>query len=423
MYTNIILLVITVIFGLYMAYNIGANDVANAIGTSVGSKAISFKTAIILAAIFEFLGSILVGGHVSTTIGAKIVYIDNLPDYMVLIKGMIAALIGASVWLHIATYLGLPVSTTHSIVGGVIGFGVASLGLSGINWPTVFNIATSWIFSPIIGGVLAALVFIIIRNGILDTYNPLKKTIKISPFIIFFASLVSLLVLLFKGLKNLNINPSFYEALAIGSVISLIIALIARKLIINFIVKKVNDRDNIEKSEGYGKQYIIVEKVFMFFQPVTACLMAFSHGANDVANATGPVSSIINSFYLKAIPKNLEVYSWILIIGAAGIVIGLITYGYKVVKTIGNKITEITPTRGFSAELAASLTLLMGSKLCLPISTTHTIVGAIIGIGFTRGIPALNTTVLKSILSSWFITLPFTAVLSFLSFILLNYLF
>ncbi|HOJ49636.1 MAG TPA: inorganic phosphate transporter [Spirochaetota bacterium] len=420
---SIVIISLTVIFGLYMAYNIGANDVANAIGTSVGSNALSFKTAIIVAAIFEFSGSILVGSHVSSTIGSKIVYINLIPDYMILIKGMIAALIGASIWLHLATYLGLPVSTTHSIVGGVIGFGIAVLGFNGINWPVVLNIGTTWILSPVIGGFIAALIFIIIRNGILDTYNPLKKTIRISPFIIFFGSLVSFLVLFFKGLKNLHINLLFHESLIIGSILSFIIAFFSKIFITKYIIKKINSRDNIESSEGYGQQYIIVENVFKYFQPVTACLMAFSHGANDVANATGPVASIMNAFYNKAISMDIEIYNWILMIGAVGIILGLITYGYKVVKTLGDKITEITPTRGFSAELAASLTILMGSKLGLPISTTHTIVGAIIGIGFTRGIAALNINVLKSIFSSWFITLPFTAVISALSFLLLNTLF
>jgi PiT family inorganic phosphate transporter len=407
-----------------MSWNIGANDVANAMGTSVGSKALSFKKAIMVAAIFEFAGAFLVGGHVTNTIRSKIIEIGVLDiDHLMLIRGMLAALIGSAVWIHIATFFGWPVSTSHSIVGGVMGFGLYVGGIEAIKWVQVAKIAASWVLSPLVGALLGAMIFIFIRNKMLDSKTPLKNLIKYAPYMLFSISLVLFLALFFKGLKNLQIKLTILEALGISALISIVLAAISMRFLTLFVLRKIKNRDLLEDSKQYGKQYQIIEETFKYLQIITACFMAFAHGSNDVANATGPVAAIVSAFQTETIAQQIAVPTWVLGIGAVGIVIGLFTYGYKVIRTIGQKITQITPTRGFSAEFGAAFTILIGSKLGLPISTTHTVVGAIVGIGFARGIAAINKNVLKSIFSSWFITLPAAGIFSIISFLALGALF
>lgn len=418
-----ILLGLTIFFGLYMAWNIGANDVSNAMGTSVGSKAISFKQALIIAAIFEFAGAVLVGGHVSDTFRTKIVSFAHFNiSSLVMIKGMVAALMGASAWIHLATFLGLPISTTHAIVGGVIGFGMLSGGLEAIQWTNVGKIAASWVISPLLGGLIAFFIFIWIRNKIIDSETPLRSFIRFIPYMIFIVCFILLLSLFYKGLAGLQIKVGFVELILILAGISFIITIIVSKIITRIVMTNIKNRSELEKNEQYGIQYSIIEHVFKYLQVITACFMAFAHGSNDVANATGPVLTIF-SHLANTINVNQDIPVWILAIGAGGIVIGLFTYGYKVIRTMGEKITEISPTRGFSAEFGASLTILVGSKLGLPISTTHTIVGAIIGIGLARGIAAINKNIIKNIFLSWFITFPVTGLLTVLFYKILDALF
>lgn len=406
-----ILLLLTVIFGFYMSWNIGANDVANAMGTSVGSKALSFKKALLVAAIFEFAGAFLVGGHVSETIRSRILDMGALPlDYMVLVKGMVAALIGSAAWIHIATFMGLPVSTTHAIVGAVMGFGIYQGGMQAVQWNQVGFIALSWLTSPLLGALIGFSIFIFIRNKILDSKTPLKNFVRFSPFIMFFMALVLFLFIYFKGLKALNLEFSTLEIWGMAVLTSLLIAFFSYRWVLSFVSKQFKNREALEDDQ-YGKQYQIIEDCFKYLQVVTACLMAFAHGSNDVANATGPVAAILASLQVHAFPEaGAGVPTWILGLGSMGIVVGLFTYGYKVIRTLGEKITEITPTRGFSAEFGAAFTILFASLLGLPISTTHTIVGAIVGIGFARGIAAINRSMIRNIFSSWFITFPVAAI-------------
>ncbi len=424
-----ILIILTIVFGSYMAWNIGANDVANAMGTSVGSKALTFKKAILIAAIFEFAGAFFLGTQVTNTIRKDIVLIDKMVALgltpTILIQGMLAALIGSAIWIHIATFFGLPVSTSHSIVGGVLGFGLIFGGAGVVNWGKLGAIASSWILSPVVGALLGAAIFVLIRNKILDTKTPIKNFIKIAPYLLFFASFILCMSAFFKSFKNVNLELSPIQITLIAITISLLVSLIGTNLLKKVIFKKIKNRDMLDRGDEYGRQYQIIEDTFKYFQMVTASFMAFAHGSNDVANATGPVAAIVSSIGKTVLGKDTAnpVSMWVLGIGAAGIVVGLFTYGYKVIRTIGQKITALTPTRGFSAELGATITIILGSNLGMPISTTHTVVGAIVGIGMARGIAAINKNMLKNIFSSWVITLPAAGIATIIAFKILGSIF
>lgn len=396
------ILILAIVTGFYMAWNIGANDVANAMGTVVGSGSITIKQAIIVAAIFEFAGAFLVGGSVTDTISKKIISPEVITNTTVFIIGMLAALIASSIWLNLATYFGWPVSTTHSIVGAVVGFGLIQGGLGAIYWNKIGEIAISWIISPLMGGILAFIVFKVIEVTILEKKNPVKSAKKATPIIVAVSTFLLVLSLLFKGLKNLHLDINFIEASLIG-----IAASIALGLLTYFLMSKLN-HDGDDKAEKYE----IVEGIFMKLQIVTACYISFAHGANDVANSVGPVAGIYNAIISGNIADKAPVPSWILVMGAIGIVVGIATYGYKVIGTIGEKITEITPTRGFAAEMGTATTVLLASRLGLPISTTHTLIGAVVGVALGRGVAVLNVNIIKNIVASWVITIPFTAVLT-----------
>lgn len=415
-------------FGFYMAWSIGANDAANAMGTSVGSKAITFKEAVVIAAIFEFSGAILAGGGVADTMRKGIVDPALFAELALFpagngaeffIWGMMASLIAAAVWLHIAAYLGWPVSTTHSIVGAISGFGMVAVGVGNVEWFGLMKIAASWLTSPFIGGVLAFLVFTIIRKFIIDAKDP-NKGIRIwSPILAFPVFTVLSLMIFVKGFKNIQDK---IEGWGIGMVetigISAVVGVIA-SLILVFFLRNIRVAVDATSEEKHRT----IEKVFRYLQTITACFVAFAHGSNDVANSVGPLAAIVNTIEAGDVITKVPVPTWVLALGGVGIVVGLATYGYKVIETIGTKITEITPTRGFAAEFGAASTILVGSSLGIPLSTTHTVVGAVIGVGFARGINALDLSIIWNILKSWLYTIPFTAVLSIILYYLLTALF
>lgn len=403
-----LILLIAVSVGLYMAWNIGANDVANAFGTSIGSKALTFKQVVLIAAIFEFAGAVLVGSHVTDTVRKGIVdssLFAARPE--ILAYGMVSALLAASIWLHIASTIGWPVSTTHSIVGGIAGFGLVAGGFSAIAWGKMGQIVLSWVLSPLLGGIIAATMFIFISRRIIDTEDPHLQLKKVSPYLIFLVITTLFLSIIYKGLKNLHLDLPFNQALFIASLIGLFAAVIGKVLI-----------DKVEP--GHKGGFDAVERVFRYLQIITACYVAFAHGANDVANAIGPVAAVISVIQTKTVQMKVDVPIWLLLIGGGGIILGLATYGYKVIEMVGKKITEITPSRGFSAEFGAATTVLIASKLGLPVSTTHTLVGAIIGVGLARGMAALNLRVIRDIFISWGATIPFTAILTVLFYKLLT---
>jgi PiT family inorganic phosphate transporter len=401
-----LILGLSLIVGLYMAWNIGANDVANAMGTSVGSGAVSFKQAMVLAGICEFLGAVLVGGHVTQTIRNGIVDPAVFAsDLNVLIAGMLSALVGAALWLHVATYFGLPVSTTHSIVGAVFGFGLFYGGDGSVLWGKIGEIALSWVISPVAGAVIGFIVFSFIHRRVFKTEHPAVTAQRVAPGLVFPVITILVLSIFYKGL---HLKLSFLNALMIAAGLGLAGSI----ALFMFLKKAWHDCDGL----CYSDQLDRVEGVFRYLQICTACYVAFAHGANDVANAVGPMAGIYAAVKSQAMVEQAPVPLWILGVGAVGIVVGLATWGYKVIATIGEKITELTPTRGFSAEFACATTVLVCSKMGLPISTTHTIVGSVVGVGLARGIASIDRKVILNIVYSWLITIPASAILCVLIF-------
>lgn len=456
-------------FGLYMAWNIGANDVANAMGTSVGSKALSIRNAVIIAALLEFSGAFFAGGAVSETIQSGIVKPEIFQaDPFVYVLGMLGSLLATGLLLQIASYFGLPISTTHAIVGAVIGFGAVIGGIGAVQWLEVGKIASSWILSPLLSGIISYFIFNLIQRKILFALNPIDAARKLTPYFVFLCVFVLMLSLFYQGL-HLTLSPS--AALSISTATGLFSALLSvhfvKRIPNSFIPYKEEFHPyqavSLEKAlhhlqrvhlsnqnETYHEQishiltevrrlketvnkntpfqqsashYAGVEKIFVSLQILSACLVAFAHGANDVANAIGPVAAVIGVLKTQTIASHTLVPPWLLAIGGGGIVIGLATWGWRVIETIGKKITELTPTRGFAAEFGAALTILLASKMGLPISTTHALVGAVFGVGLARGLRALNLKTLKEIVISWIVTIPLCALLSILSFYVLKFFF
>lgn len=470
---EIVLIILILTAGLYMSWSIGANDVANAMGTSVGSGALTLKQAVVVAAILEFSGAFFFGSHVSKTVQSGIINADIFaPNPLILVYGMLAALIAAGAWLQAASYYGWPVSTTHTIVGSLVGFGFIVGGVSAIYWDHVAFIISSWILSPILGGILGYYLFTLLRKQIFYNSDPIKAAKKLTPFLVFFVFLVLATILIFEGVDNLHWNINVTEKM----IIILAIAVLA-SIISYFAVKRIEHSpdaiplpaiygpDVITALEKAGKhlkrvqavtsgevqyhaaflmqeiedlnrsiqktaeveithiEYQKVERIFGYLQIMSACLMAFAHGANDVANAIGPLSASISILMTGAIPISTAVPTWALALGGFGIVIGLATWGWRVIETIGRKITELTPTRGFAAEFGAATTIVLASRLGLPISTTHTLVGAVIGVGFARGIGALNLATTRDIVISWVVTVPAGACLTIIIFYVINTIF
>jgi inorganic phosphate transporter, PiT family len=403
------------LFCIYMAWNIGANDVANAMGTSVGSKALTIKGAILVAAIFEFTGAVFVGSRVTDTIRRGMVDTSIfVGDPMVLVYGMMAALLAAAIWLNLASRYGLPVSTTHSIVGAVTGFGIIAGGVSAISWGTMLKIVSSWAISPLSGGIMAFMLFNFVNKKIINARDSLEAMRLYVPILVFIVITIIGIAVFYEGLASLQIPISFWHALGLAGGTGIAVSLVTKKIINKVVVRRDADALN---------RFNFVEYIFKYLQILTACYVAFAHGSNDVANAVGPFAAIISIVQTQSVLAKTEVPIWILAMGGIGIVIGLATYGYKVIETIGRKITELTPSRGFSAEFGAATTVLVCSKLGIPISTTHTLVGAVIGVGFARGISALDIRVVRNIFSSWFITLPATMLISVILFVIIRFIF
>lgn len=407
---------IAIFFGLYMTWGIGANDVANAMGMPVGSGAITVKQAIIIAAIFEFAGVLIAGGSVTQTIRKGIIdpsSIAGSPE--LLVYGMSAALLAAVIWLMIASSRGWPVSTTHTIVGAIIGFAMAGIGIDAVNWGMIGNIIASWIVSPLISGVFALLTMVSIRKLILNTENPFDKAKTWGPLYIFVAGWIVSLVTLFKGIKHLKFELSVPESLVVATIFGLIVAFIG-KLLIN----RIKIDDDADKDYHYAS----VEKVFIPMMVFTACAMAFAHGSNDVANGIGPMAAVYSVVQSGGdITQKAGLPLWVLMLGGGGIVVGLATMGYRVMQTLGTKITELTPTRGYCATLAAAITVLFASKSGLPVSTTQIAVGAVMGVGIARGIGAIDLRVVGNIVVSWLITLPAGGILAAAFFFLFKAMF
>lgn len=410
------LIIVAAVFGFIMAYGVGANDVANAMGTSVGSKALTIKQAIFIAAIFEFSGAYLAGGSVTSTIRSGIVdpiHFASAPELMVF--GMIGALLAAGTWLLVASYYGWPVSTTHSIVGAIIGFAAVGVGVDAVEWGKVGGIVGSWVVTPVLAGVLAYLIFMSAQRLIFDTDNPLANAKKYVPFYMAFAALMMALVTVTKGLTHVGLDLSTEQNFMIAGGIAVVVGIVGKIAI---------SRVHIDPQADKEMHFNNVEKIFGILMITTACCMAFAHGSNDVANAIGPLAAVVSVIQSGGeVAGKAKLDWWILPLGAVGIVIGLATLGAKVIKTIGTAITHLTPSRGFAAEMSAATTVVIASGTGLPISTTQTLVGAVLGVGLARGIAALNLGVVRNIFISWVVTLPVGAGLSILFFFIIKTIF
>ncbi len=457
-----VLTIIILLAGFYLAWNIGANDVANAMGTSVGSGALTLGRALLVAAVFEFAGAFFFGSHVSETMQSGIIKTEIFSSTpIVIVYGMLSALIASGIWLQVASYYGWPVSTTHSIVGAIVGFGLINGGIEAVQWDNMSYIVASWVLSPVFGGLFAYGIFTILRKHIFFSPNPVENAKKVMPWIVFVVFTILGLILLYHGLSNLEMGFNFAQSLLFGLLIGAISAgachLLVRRIHgpdtealenrkphpemalglektkkhllklheastgelrfqlksllqeVDSISHKVTHPDSYEATK---KEFAIIEKMFGYLQVMSACLMAFAHGANDVANAIGPLSAALTVLSTGYLTEQTAVPTWLLALGGLGIVIGLATWGWRVIETIGKKITELTPTRGFAAEFGAALTILVASRFGMPISTTHTLVGAVLGVGLARGLEALNLTMTRDIIVSWLVTVPAGALLS-----------
>ncbi len=408
-----VLIILAVVFGTFMAWGIGANDVANAMGTSVGSGAVTIKQAIIIAVIFEFSGAILAGGEVTATIRKGILdaaLFTNDPH--LLVYGMMASLLAAGSWLLIASSFGWPVSTTHSIVGAIVGFGAVGVGVDAVAWGKVINIVISWIASPVLAGIVSFTLFRSLQNLIIDTQDPFNNAKKYVPYYMFLVGFVVSLVTIFKGLKHVGLSFSASTSYLLSLGFGLLVAIIGTLMIRNI---------HLNPDENIDFHFTSMERVFGVLMIITAAAMAFAHGSNDVANAIGPLAAIYSVIESGgAIGSKSALPLWILLVGGAGIVAGLVTYGHRVIATIGTGITQLTPSRGFAATLAAAATVVIASGTGIPVSTTQVLVGAVLGVGLARGMAALDTRVINRIFLSWIVTLPAGALMSILFFFALK---
>ena len=413
-----LLLALGCLFSFFMAWGVGANDVANAMGTSVGARAITIKQAILIAMIFEFSGAWLAGGEVTSTIRSGIIDVETAgfnerPE--LLVYGMLSSLLAAAIWLVVASKYGWPVSTTHSIIGAIIGFAMVGISVDSVVWSQVGSIVASWVISPLFSGIIAFGLFMTVQRLVLGTDDPFTNAKKYVPFYMFLVGFVIAMVTLVKGLRHVGLELDYAQS----SVLAVAFGLFTTTIGV-FMLRRVKDDPTANAEDRFQS----VERVFGVLMIFTACSMAFAHGSNDVANAIGPLAAIngvIQSGGGFATSSALPM--WVLLLGAAGIVTGLATWGYRVIITIGKNITELTPSRGFAAELAAATTVVIASGTGIPVSTTHTLVGAVLGVGLARGIGALNLRVVGKIFLGWVVTIPVGAVLSIIFFFIFQGIF
>lgn len=392
-------IILACIFGLMMTWGVGANDLANVMSTSMGSKAITLKQAIIIAIIFEFAGAFLGGIQVSDTIRHGIINTDVLNSHPEeFIYGMLAVLLAGSTWMLLASYLGLPVSITHTIVGGIVGFGAIKLGIGAIEWPHVKIIAISWVTSPGIAGIMSYLLFMSIQWLIFSKLHPFGYAKRYAPLYLFLIGVAISTASFTRGLKHYGINLSVMDGIVLAIAVGLIITIIGQLLI-----RRIELPANATRHQEFEK----VEKVFGIMMLFTAASMVFAHGSNDVAIAVGPIAAVVN--VVKAhgdLLTQQNIPYWTIFLGAGGVVLGLLTYGRNVINTVGEGITTLTPSRAFAATISAAFTVVIATGTGIPVSATQTLVGAVLGVGLARGIGALNLLVIRNIFMSWIITIP-----------------
>ncbi len=367
---QLFLLVAAAVIGAYMAINIGANDVANNVGPAVGSLALTLSGAIIIAVIFEAGGAIIAGGDVVKTVKKGIIDPADVADPQIFVWVMMGALTGAAIWLNAATWLGAPVSTTHSIVGGVMGAGIAAAGWDVVNWDAMGKIALSWVVSPVTGGIIAAVLLYTLKRLVFFKSNPIESARRVVPYMISLMAWAFTTYIALKGIKKL-VKIDFTTALMAGLVVALLAFILVRPMIARAIPKLDNNRDG-------------VNRLFTIPLIMSAALLSFAHGANDVANAVGPLAGVVEVLSTGNGAGKVSIPLWVMVIGAIGIAIGLALYGPKLIRTVGSEITELDRSRAFCIALAAAITVIIASQLGMPISSTHVALGAVFGVGFLR---------------------------------------
>ncbi|MEH2072637.1 MAG: inorganic phosphate transporter [Nostoc sp.] len=408
----------------YVAWNLGANDVANAMGTSVGSKAITLKQALIIAGVLEFTGAVLFGHQVTETLATKIAnpgLFAATPEILVL--GMATVLVSCGVWLQIATSRGLPVSSSHAVVGAIAGFSWVALGIDAIDWSSIGMITIGWVLTPVISGAIAALFYSQIKHWILDRPNQLAQLQEWIPWLsTVLLGIFGVIVLpsLTQPLTNFLIEqvgfnlPDYDIPLLTGAVAAVGLTIVSWRQI-----EQTGDEGQRNRRQGdtgannNSSLNTPLEKLFARFQLLSACFVAFAHGSNDVGNAIAPLAAIVYINTTGSVPVDgITIPIWILILGGAGIVGGLAVWGKKVIATIGENIISLQPSSGFCAELATATTILIASRLGLPVSTSHALVGGVVGIGLVQNIKSIKFKTLQGIAGAWLITIPVSAVLS-----------
>ncbi len=391
------ILIIALVVGLLMAVAIGANDVANSMATAVGAKAITIKQAVIIAAILEFAGAYVFGKGVTETIRKGIVDVSFIHNPDMLIYGALAALISAMLWIFLSTIFSLPVSTTHSIVGGMVGFGIMAAGVNAIHWAKILFITAGWIISPFVGGALAFFMLKFIGKTILHHRNsPTERVRKIGPFLIGLTFFVVGVMFFLKVMHMKRYLFAFAVSIGIG--------------VLGWLIGKMFVRVFVKNKKGIFGEYDLVEEIFRRMQIFTSCYVALAHGSNDVANAIGPLAAIYVVVKTGVISGKVMFPRWLLALGGLGIALGVALWGYRVMRTVGSRITELTNTRGFSIDFATATTVLFASIFGFPVSSTHTVVGSVVGVGYARGLEAVNIGVLKNIIASWALTVPVAAI-------------
>jgi PiT family inorganic phosphate transporter len=411
---SILFVISALVLCFMMTWGVGANDLANVMSTTMGSKAVTVRQAMLIAIIFEFAGAFLGGGGVTETMRDGIISSSQLSNEpLILIEGMLGILFACTIWMNLASYLGVPVSITNALVGSMVGFGTVVLGTDAIHWNKVTNIAIGWVTSPLISGITAYALFISIQQTIFVKTNPLVKAKLYIPIYLFLVGSILSFITVFKGLNHFDIHLNFKQDLAVTLATSIIITITGM-----IFIKRIPEHHKIRRRE----RFIQVEKYFAILMAMTACAMAFAHGSNDVALAVGPLSivySLVMNAHQTFDANNYP--AWIILLGCVGVVTGLLMYGRKVIETVGSSITALTPSRAFAATLAAATTVVVATSTGTPVSATQALVGAVLGVGLARGIGALNLIVIRNIFMSWVLTLPAASILTIVSYKLLHY--
>lgn len=411
-----IFLVLAITFCLLMTWGVGANDLANVMSTTMGSKAVTAKQGILIAIVFEFLGAFFGGTGVTETMRDGIINTSALLDRPeVLIQGMLSVLVACTIWMNLASYFGFPVSITNALVGSMVGFGAVVLGRDAVHWGEVSHIALGWITSPLIAGITAYFLFYTIQQFIFIKPDPLQSAKRIVPCYLFLVGCILSFITVFKGLRHFHVHLNGVQNFSVVIITSILIMLVGI-IVMKNMPKKVHLRRR--------DRFIQVEKYFAVLMAMTACAMVFAHGANDVALAVGPLS-VVHSLVVHSY-QSIQATgypSWIILLGCFGVVCGFLMYGRKVIETVGSSITALTPSRAFAATLAAATTVVVSTSLGIPVSATQTLVGAVFGVGLARGIGALNLIVIRNIFMSWVLTLPAASLLTIIIYTGIHYVY